>query len=196
MKRLVIEKPKTPSDTQNPYIATMKGPFNFYLHELKPLIAQIGQQKLDGMHGLNTHTTSVVFRGIDYALHMGQDPIPVVFACAFHDMARTNDGYETEHGKQAVPMAIKIMKKFPGLLNQDTRFSIMYAILNHTTGKIAPDYISACLWDADRTRMAWQNGFDGSFFNTNRGSYVAQHYRKYLEYQRSYFPQINWSKQY
>ena len=197
MKPLIIQSSLKPlKEDLSPNLGRTEKAFNFYLKELKPLIAQTGTLQLDGNHGLNTHTTSVVFRGIDYALHMGKEPIPVVFACAFHDMARTNDEADAEHGKKAVPMAIKIMKQFPGLLDQDTRFSILYAVLNHTNGKVAQDYISACLWDADRTRMSWCYGFDDSFFNTNRGKYVAQNWRKYLDFQRKHFPRIEWSKQY
>ena len=198
MLPLTMEKKhfnKIPDDVP-PYLAPAKVAFLFYQTELQPLIAQEGTQRLKGMHGLNTHTTAVVFRGIDYALHMGADPLPVVFACAFHDMARTHDNFDTEHGKNAVPMAIKIMKQFPNLLDQDTRSSILFAVLNHTNGQTAPDYISACLWDADRTRMAWQYGFDEKFFNTNRGKYVARHRIPYLEYLQSHFPDIRWSRQY
>ena len=198
MKTLIIEKQKNkniPVET-SPNLYKLTKAFDFYNKELKPLVAKVYQQPHDGMHGLDTHTSSVVFRGIDYALHMGHEPIPVVFACAFHDMARSNDGFDTEHGKHAIPNAIKIMKKFPWLLDQDTRLSILYAILNHTTGRHAPDYISACTWDADRTRLAWKYGFDESFFNTERGKYVAQHYKKYLEYQKYNFPRFEWSKQY
>lgn len=199
MKALKIignSQPMIHEASWNPDKLEIKKAFGFYLDELKPLVAESCLQKMDGMHGLDTHTTAVVFRGIDYSLHMGYDPIPVVFACAFHDMARTNDSQDTEHGKHAVPMAIKIMKQFPYLLDQYTRFSILRAILNHTTGQIAQDYISACLWDADRARMAWRYGFDEKFFNTNRGKYVAQHWRKYLDFQKFCFPKINWTKQY
>ncbi len=198
MKPLHIETQKVrciPAD-QDPHLYEMIKTFKFYTKELKPLITQNQNPPSHGMHGLTTHTQSVIFRGIDYAQHMGANPIPVVFACAFHDMARTNDGFDTEHGKHAIPNAIKIMKHFPGLLDQDTRLSILYAILNHTCGETAPDYISACLWDADRTRMAWNYGFEAKFFNTERGKYVAQHCKKYLEYLRYNFPHIEWSKQY
>lgn len=174
----------------------MRKAFNFYIDNLKPLVAKIGSQKPYGMHGLNTHTNAVVFRGIDYSLHMEYDPIPVVFACAFHDMGRTSDGADPEHAQKAIPMAMRIMKQFPELLNQDTRFSILYAVLNHINGTTANDYISACLWDADRTRMAWHYGFNEKFFNTNRGKYVAQHWKKYIEFQRTCFPQMIWDKQY
>lgn len=170
--------------------------FEFYNTQLKPKIAEICLQQKDGMHGLNTHTNAVVFRGIDYALHLGCEPLPVVFACAFHDIARTNDGMDMEHGRNAVPLAIKIMKEFPTMLDKNVRMLILSAVLNHTSGEVAHDYISACTWDADRTRMAWKYGFEPRFFNTERGKHVAQHSNKYLEYQRKNFPQFDWSKQY
>ena len=135
--------------------------FNFYINELKPLIEQNGTQKSEGIHGINTHTNAVVFRGIDYALSLSQDPKPVIFACAFHDMARVNDSADYEHGKNAVPMAMKIMKQFPNLFDNQTRDNIYLAIMTHTNDRpvVATNYIAACLWDADRTRMSWKYGF-------------------------------------
>ncbi len=195
---ILIEKKETNlrKDSSNPNSLEIEKAFNFYLKNLKPLVAKTGSQQKTGMHGLDTHTNAVVFRGIDYSLHMGYDPIPVIFACAFHDMARTEDEGDTDHGKRAVPMAIKIMKQFPYLLDPETRLSVLSAVLNHTNGRTAQDYISACLWDADRTRMAWYYGYDDKFFNTSRGKYVAQHWKKYIEFQRFCFPKLTWSKQY
>ena len=179
-----------------PYPWAMEKYFNFYINEVQPLVAQYGTQPATGMHGLETHTNAVVFRGIDYSLSLHQDPTPVVLACAFHDMARVNDEPDSEHGKNAVPMAMKILKQFPNI-DRDTRLAIYSAILNHTDGKSAPDYISACLWDADRTRMSWKYGFDDKFFNTPRGAYVAeQYFQKYVEFQKKLFPAYQWAKAY
>lgn len=170
--------------------------FDFYNKQLKPHVADVYQYGESGIHGLETHTMSVVFRGIDCAIHLGNDPIPVIFACAFHDMARTSDDADIEHGKKASQNAIRIMKQFPNLLDDKTRVQILSAVSNHTNGKFAPDYISACLWDADRARMSWKYGFDPKFFNTTRGMFIAQHFQKYLDYQRRAFPGYDWSKQY
>ena len=183
-----------------PFLSNIEKPFTFYLEKIQPLVAELGTQPAKGFHGLETHTASVVFRGIDYALSMGKtgdEIMPVIFACAFHDMARTNDDFDIEHGKNAEPMACQIMKQFQDLLDKDTCIMIRSAIRNHTTARwVAPDYISACLWDADRTRFAWKYGFDEKFFNTQRGKYVAQHFQKYLDFQRKHFQHIEWSKQY
>ncbi len=179
-----------------PPLWAMKKYFDFYDNKLKPLLIGVISQPLDGWHGLNTHTNAVVFRGIDYALHIGRDPMPVVFACALHDVSRVNDDWDTEHGKNAVPLAIRIMKNFQDLFDKETRLSIYSAIMNHTIGTTAPDYISACLWDADRTRLAWKYGFDEKFFNTQRGKYVAQHYKTLLDFQKQNFPRLKISKEY
>ena len=198
MKELKLKKEpfKPIAPEKLPPLWAMEKYFNFYDIELKPLMMDVLLQPLDGMHGLNTHTNAVVFRGIDYALHIGRDPMPVVFACAFHDISRINDDWDTEHGKNAVPRAMRVMKKFPDLFDKETRLSIYSALMNHTTGTAAPDYISACLWDADRTRLAWKYGFDEKFFNTQRGKYVAQHYKAFLDFQKQYFPQLKNSKEY
>lgn len=179
-----------------PTMWAMEKYMDFYLNDLKPIIEENTLQGKDGMHGLDTHTNAVVFRGIDYAIHIGREPMPVVFACALHDAARTTDGIDLEHGRAAVPIAIKVMKKFPELINKDDRLSIYSAILNHTTGTAAPDYISACLWDADRTRLAWRYGFEEKFFNTQRGKYAAQHYKAYADFVRKNFAWMHFSKEY
>ena len=179
----------------NPSVSEIQKNFMLYQQKILPLVTQICTQRNDGMHGLNTHTASVVFRGTDYALSLNKNPWPVIFACAFHDMARTHDGYDTEHGKKAIPMAKQIMKKFN--LDEQTQQSIIFAIENHTIGKTAPDYISACLWDADRTRLSWLYGYQPGYFNTARAKAVASSdYEQYLNFQRQCFPNLSWDKIY
>jgi len=183
--------------TKNPNIKNIEKYFDFYTIKLKPYVVQFATQNLDGMHGINTHTNAVVFRGIDYALSLDKNPLPVVFACAFHDMARTHDMIDSEHGKYALPMATKIMKTMPIFFDKDTEGKILDAVANHTSGVVAPDYISACLWDADRTRLAWQYGFNPKYFNTERGKYVAGGDAwKYIEFQRKNFPEFTWDREY
>ena len=179
----------------NPSVSQIKKSFIAYQEKIYPLIAQICTQEMDGMHGLDTHTAAVVFRGIDYALSLHQNPLPVMFACAFHDMARTNDEFNIEHGKNAVPMAKEIMRKFK--LDRETQQSINFAITNHTIGIVAPDYISACLWDADRTRLSWGYGYEPNYFNTLRAKQIASsNYKKYIKFQQKCFPNLNWDKTY
>jgi len=179
----------------NPQLSEIKENFIKYKKNIQPLVAQICTQKMNGMHGLNTHTAAVVFRGIDYALSLNKNPWPVIFACACHDMARMNDSFDTEHGKNAIPLAKQIMKKFN--LDKETQNSINFAIENHTTGIIAPDYISACLWDADRTRLSWDYGYDSKYFNTLRAKQIASNdFKKYIEFQRQCFPELIWDKIY
>jgi len=179
----------------NPSVSEIKKNFTLYQQEILPLVAEICTQRNDGMHGLNTHTAAVVFRGIDFALSLKQDPWPVIFACAFHDMARTHDNHDTEHGRNAIPMAKQIMKQFN--LDEQIQQSIIFAVEHHTTGEIAPDYISACLWDADRTRLSWLYGYHSKYFNTQRAHMVASSdYENYLKFQRQCFPNLSWDKIY
>ena len=180
---------------QNPSVSEIQKHFKMYQDQIYPLVAGICTQKMDGMHGLNTHTASVVFRGTDYALSLNKNPLPVIFACAFHDMARINDNFDIEHGKNAVPLAKQIMEKF----NLDKRIqrSIIFAIENHTTGTNAPDYISACLWDADRTRLSWLYGYQPKYFNTLRAQHIASsNYQEYIKFQRKCFSDLPWDKIY
>ena len=147
--------------------------FSFYQKQVLPEVEKLATQKKEGYHGLYTHTDSVVFRAIDYALELGKNPIPVIFAAACHDMARTHDCFDAQHGPNAVPLARKVMAKFPDQLTEQERNSVLSAIQYHTEGTQASDYISACLWDADRTRLSWEYGFQARFFNTDYAQKVA-----------------------
>ena len=163
--------------------------FDWYLATVLPVVERNASQQKYGYHGLYTHTNAVVFRGIDYALTLGKSPQIVALACAFHDMARTNDAPDMEHGKNAIPLAQHALSEIPYVLTNGERQSVLYAVKNHTIGTVAPDYISACMWDADRTRLSWEYGFDAQFFTTERAKYVAAHPAEtYLEFMRKYLP--------
>ena len=147
--------------------------FYFYQTKVLPEVEKLATQKKEGYHGLYTHTKSVVFRAIDYALELGENPMPALFAAACHDMARVHEFYDEQHGENAVPFAQKVMAKFPDKLTEQEQQSVLEAIKNHTTGTQANDYVSACLWDADRTRLAWERGYYEKFFNTAYAKTVA-----------------------
>lgn len=147
--------------------------FSFYEGKVLPVVEKYATQKPDGYHGLHTHTDAVVFRAIDYALELGKNPMPVLFAAACHDMARTHDLYDEEHGKNAVPLAQEVMSKFKNILTESEQLSVLCAIRNHTQGTQTNDYVSACLWDADRTRLSWEWGYHERYFNTAYGKKVA-----------------------
>ncbi len=179
----------------NPPVSEIQKNFDKYLKQIYPLVKKVCTQEIDGMHGLNTHTAAVVFRGIDYALSLKENPWPVILACAFHDIARTNDDFDIKHGKKAVPLANEIMQHLN--INKRIKESIKYAIINHTTGIVAPDYISACLWDADRTRLSWEFEYKPNYFNTLRARQVASSdYEKYIKFQQKCFPDLIWDKTY
>lgn len=171
--------------------------FRFYTNDLRPIVAEMGTQELTGYHGLTTHTDAVVFRGIDCALSLNQNAMPVVFAFAFHDMARTDDDFNLQHGPNAVPLAKIIMNKYENLLDDKSKEMILFAIANHTNGEIAPDYVSACLWDADRIRLSWGYGYESRFYNTERGDKIASGApENYLDLQKQCIPDHKWDKTY
>lgn len=117
--------------------------FDFYENKVLPVIKSNGKvtQRDLWVHWLYTHTDSVVFRGIYYALCLGENPVPVVFACAFHDLARTDDGYNEIHWERAVPIAEDIMESFSNILTEQQKKGIIYAVKNHTIWLKAPDFI-------------------------------------------------------
>ena len=149
--------------------------FSFYKTEVLPLILSnqnVTQQK-EWYHGLYTHTQNVVFHWICYAVSLWEDPIPVVLACACHDLARKNDNRDTEHWKNAVSITTDIINNEKFNLTGEQKRQIVDAVSNHTTWKQALNYISACLWDADRTRLSWERGYRESFFNTEQWKIIA-----------------------
>ena len=142
--------------------------FNFYREKLLPVIRKNTSvtQKLYWYHWLLTHTESVVFRWIYYALSLKENPYPVIFACAWHDLAREGDWDDLYHWPNAVAIITEIMEKFNDILTTEEKEMVKYAIKNHTIGTIAPDYVSACLRDADRTRLSRECWYKEKFFNT------------------------------
>ena len=143
--------------------------FDFYQNEILPKIKTIKEVTLTDYwyHGLLTHTEWVVFRWIYYALSLGENPLPVIFACASHDLARTNDKYNEYHWPKAVPIVTKLMEMFWNLLTDKEKEQVKDAVKNHTIWKEAPDYISACTRDADRTRLSRTFGYKEEFLNTD-----------------------------
>ncbi len=149
--------------------------FNFYEAEIIPVVKAIPEvTQFDyGFHGFYTHTDSVVFRGIYYALYLGENSVPVIFACVCHDLARVDDEYNEVHWEMAVPILKKLMSQFHGILTDNQKNSVIYAVKNHTVWMEAPDYVSACLWDADRTRLWWVYGYKEKFMSTEIAKCVA-----------------------
>lgn len=146
--------------------------YDWYLSRVLPVVSRRAIQPKYGYHGLYTHTSAVVFRGIDYALSVQENPTPVVLACAFHDMARTNDGPDIRHGENAIPIIKSILHDYLPVSPLEAKM-IINAVKNHPFGMVAPDYVSACLYDADRTRLAWECGYEARFFTTDRAKSIA-----------------------
>jgi HD superfamily phosphohydrolase YqeK len=70
--------------------------------------------------------------------------------------------------------------------------SVLSAIENHTIGSKTSDYISACLWDADRTRLAWERGYYEKYFNTDYAKQVASgDGKKYITWQNKVLGRTN-----
>ena len=144
----------------------------FFFETILPQIQQVTNQSRYGYHGLS-HTIQVSMFGIDIATSLGIDTLPVMLAAGLHDCARTHDEWCENHGPLAVPIGRKFLEKNYPQISKSSADSILYAVKNHTTGRIAPDNISACLWDSDRIRLSWERGYRAEFFNTERGRQIA-----------------------
>ncbi len=116
--------------------------------------------------------------------------MPVIFACAAHDLARTDDEYNEIHWERAVPLVNGIMESFSDILTEEQKENIVYAVKNHTIWLKAPnyvqarDYVSACLWDADRTRLWWIYWYEESLMSTGEAKRIASwDAREFLKFQ-------------
>ncbi len=176
------------NNQNNSYEAQMKKWGAFALREVMPKIAQISKQPDFGFHGL-THTEQVILFGIDYALSENINPLPVILACALHDCARTTDnsdkGYGNRgHAAKCAPIAFNFLEEYDFGLTENEKEKIINAIANHTDGKNTNEKIAACLWDADRTRLAWEDEPVEWLFSTKRGLEVANPNVKDTYYQQ------------
>lgn len=143
-----------------------------FVQDILPELEKISRQPRYGYHGL-THTEQVALYGIDCAIASNQDPMPVILAAGLHDCARTNDVYCEKHGPDCEPIARQFLKTHFPNLNPLTVEKIVSAVVNHTTGMKAPDMVSACLWDADRIRLSWEEIYRPEFFSTACGQKIA-----------------------
>lgn len=146
-----------------------------FIDKILPMIEKIGTQPKYGYHGIYTHSFQVVQFAIECAISVGTDPLPIMLGAALHDIGRKNgDNDDFSHASRGAKIAQKFLEQnfpdmFPGTLDK-----IVYAIKNHTIGTKAPDLISACVWDADRIRLAWEKGYNEKYFNTAYGKYIAR----------------------
>lgn len=167
----IKEDIKTPKS-----IEKIRNAFSFYENEVLPLILnnQKVTQKKEWYHELCTHTKNVVFRGICYAVSLWKDPVPVIFACACHDVARTHDDDDFEHWKNAIPIVTELINNDNFNLSENEKVQIIEAVRDHSLYCVkATNYISACLWDADRTRLSWECGYYEKHFNTELWKIVS-----------------------
>lgn len=178
----LIQNAKEPvSDTlENRRIYTQF--FENFMREVRPY----SLQKNDSYHGFYSHTKQVGLFALDYALSLKENPVPVLIASAFHDCARLDDSYNETHALQAVPIARQFLSSLP--LDKEISEKIMQSVAQHTTGKKAKNYIEACLWDADRTRLSWEREYDPRFFNTEKGNQIAS---LYYDDQQNYIQKQN-----
>ncbi len=146
----------------------------FLINVLMRKIRSVSKQPLYGTYHSLDHSEQVGLFGLDYALSLKKNPLPVLFAAVLHDCARENDNYDETHGKEcAQGIAPNFLQKFSPLLTVLQQNQIIDAIWDHTLGKVPQTYISACLWDADRTRLSWARGYNEKYFSTHRAKQIA-----------------------
>lgn len=160
-----------------------------WFQDVLPKIEKITNQSRYGYHGLS-HTQQVVLFGIELALSVNQDPMPVLLACALHDCARTNDEYCELHGPRCEPIARKFLSENYSNIFPADQEKIIEAVKKHTVGRQPSNLISACMWDADRIRLSWEMGYRPEFFSTLYGKMLAaldeKQQKKYMQKQEDF----------
>ena len=185
------------------YIKTIQPCYEYwarqYFDETLPQICEVTRQPKQGYHGLD-HTTQVVLFGIILAIAANTNPEHVMLAAALHDCARTNDKYDLKHAPNCKPIAERFLRDNASHLFPGIQEKIVNAIINHTTGTIAPDMISGCLWDADRIRLSWERGYQARYFTTHIGHTLAnltpEQQSEYTMQQQRFLTERNLIKQY
>ncbi|MBR3676467.1 MAG: HD domain-containing protein [Alphaproteobacteria bacterium] len=151
----------------------------FLEEQIMPRLQRFTRQNTDGYHGLE-HTELVALRAVDIALALGyerqSDLMPVMLAAAIHDCARTDNGYNTHHGKDAANMPeVQDFLSDPAFnLSEKQKSQVRTAAYYHTeampTDGNPYDYVAKCLCDADRARLSWERGHSAKFFFTAQGN--------------------------
>lgn len=172
---------------------------NWAIRVVLPQVMQIMQKPVSSEQHM-IQTKQVMLLGIDYAMHLDKNPVPIILAAALYQC-----GYEKGIddkgicGALSLPIAQKFLeRKFQNKnrnknsLSNQQMSQILHAILHHESNKtISPDenYVAACLWDADRTIKVWDGDYHQQF-STKRGQEVASFGKKrqmmYLSQQLSF----------
>lgn len=149
----------------------------YFNQALMPKIEKISFQKKNNLkyHGL-WHTEQVALLSIDIAIKENQNPLPILLAAALHDCARTTDGPEPEHGRNARPIAEEFFKNYSDcdLVSTYEEDKIIEAIAYHnSSSRPRNNSILDCLQDADSMRLLW-SGRQCFTPNTASGQKLAQ----------------------
>lgn len=133
----------------------------------------------NGYHGMD-HCHDVALAACHIALARGHAPLPALLAGALHDISR-NDLPSEDHAKEAaqkIPIILAGLGK--GFLACVNPSEVAAAVHEHSNDSVPTSALSAILRDADRLRLAWERGFDRTFFVTEEGMNAARLGRYYL----------------
>ncbi len=136
---------------------------------IMPILNSLYCTELSPYHG-QEHAFSTSQQALQLALKLDINPIPPILAAVLHDIGRTSDD-EDQHAKNSALMAQVIIKdRFRLWIAESDAELVIAAIKNHTDGTHAQNLIEASLWDADRSRLSWEHGFNQRFYSTVFGA--------------------------
>lgn len=108
-----------------------------------------------------------------YAGGLGIDMQVVEAFCAWHDVARIDEGFDPDHG----PRAARLVTDASGL-TEEQMTQLRWAISEHSAGGTTDDVTVGTCWDADRCDLSRINVTPReSYMSTNAG----KRYARYLQ---------------
>ncbi len=161
---------------------------NVLFSEILPKIDMIESQHKSAFNSL-CNIAEVGVMGIDIALSLRQDPLPVLLAVVLWGAIIGNRNSKFEPSDEALARRF-LTENYPDLLPFEIESIISAVTKNNFYGPTA-DLVSACLGDAYKVYFSWLSGCLPDCFATSYGralaSLKAQGYKKYTVGQKRFF---------
>lgn len=141
---------------------------------IMPILSPLYCSEIDDYHG-QEHAYSVALHALQNALEQDVNPIPSLLAATLHDIGRVDDNEDEQHAEDSALIAHAILSERFNTWVSDTDIEqILSAIRGHVNLLVPTNLVESILWDSDRLRIAWERGFDRTFFSTVLGADCAR----------------------
>jgi radical SAM protein with 4Fe4S-binding SPASM domain len=148
---------------------------NYLFRVLLPLCAPLHFLPKNRFHGLE-HSIFTARMAALLACRKCRPLAPMLAAC-LHDAARKDDSPGTQHARDSAKLSALFLQasssRLPELSEKE-REKIVDAVARHADPAKSASDTGACLQDADRLRLAWEEGVRPEFFSTAGGLALAR----------------------